>query len=97
MGIHQPLATPAPAAPLGISLSAEEMAELAREDAEYEWREEMREIALHHRDYRDGVWDLDDWLEFSSCGRGYAAAHARDTFGMVGEGYAPHALPGVVL
>ncbi len=75
-----------PAAPLGADngLTADELAELAREDAEYEWREEMREIALHHRDYRDGVWDLDDWLEFSSCGRGYAAAHARDTFGMGG-------------
>ncbi len=91
-------ATPALAAPLGtdIGLTDEEMAELAREDAEADWREEVAEYAHHCRAYAEGDWDLDDYLEWSPVGRGLAAAHARSVAGMVGEGSAPHALPGVV-
>ncbi len=59
-----------------------ELAELAREEAEHAWREDMAEIAMHNRAYRDGDWTLDDFLEFDPCGRGYAAAHERSTIGM---------------
>ena len=61
---------------------ADEQAELAREEAEFCWREDMAEIAAHNRHVMDGDWTLDDWLEWSPTGRGYAAAHERATVGM---------------
>ena len=76
---------PTPSAPATIApyaWDADEMAEIAREEAEYVWREQMQEVAQHCRAYREGDWDLSDWLEFDPCGRGYAAAHERATVGM---------------
>ncbi len=67
-------------------LDADELADLAAEDARAEWREQMAELALHNRAYRDGDWDLDDFLEWSPVGRGEAAAFARSTAGMTGCG-----------
>lgn len=61
-----------------FALTAEELAELA-EDA---WREEMAELAMHNRHYREGSYTLDDWLEFSPVGRGEYAARQRELRGM---------------
>ena len=74
-------ATFAPAQP--FALTAGELAELAREEAEFCWREDMAEIAMGCRAVRDGDWTTDDWLEWSPVGRGYAAAHERSVTGMV--------------
>ena len=56
--------------PAPLELTAYELAELAREDAHEQWREQMAELAWHNRAYRDGDWDLDDWIEWSGEGRG---------------------------
>ena len=64
-------------------LDADELAELAAEDAREACLEDMAEIAAHNRSYAEGDWSLDDWLEWSPVGRGYAAAHERSVAGMV--------------
>lgn len=68
-----------------FTLTADELADLAREDAEQEWREYAAEAAQHCKAYREGDWTLDDYLEWSPEGRGLAAAHTRSTVGMAGD------------
>ncbi len=65
-------------------MDPDELAELAREEAEHQWREDMCEVAMGCRAYAAGDWTIDDYLEWSPVGRGYAAAHERSTFGMTG-------------
>ena len=77
-----PPASPLTAASATFGLTADELAELAAEDARADWLEEMAEIASHNRNVRDGDWTTADWLEWSPVGRGYAAAHQRATYGM---------------
>ena len=61
------MSAPARFTPAPLDLTA---FELARVDAYEQWREQMAELAWHNRAYRDGDWDLDDWIEWSGEGRG---------------------------